>query len=196
MLAVGDFKVNCRRVSHLLDAYIDGEVDRFDRISIREHLKNCPECLKEYNSIMETKSMMSSLSLVNPREKFEEDILRNLKLDHPVNASFSFFDRVAGNFEQSKLKLRWSIAAATFSVALAIVSVYTHMPSNTPQIGPMAANLTPTSIDRPILAMPKDYLYIHRPYDWDNSLPIYNGPSITPADSVTIQQNTTFPMFR
>jgi|YelNatPaOPRAMG01_1025707.scaffolds.fasta_scaffold06628_6 hypothetical protein len=196
MLAAGDFKVNCRRVCHLLDAYIDGEVNRFDRISIREHLKNCPDCQREYDSIMETKNIMSSLPVINPREDFEEDLISNLKLDQPAYASCSYLYKWAGYFEQPKMKLRLSIAAATVSVALAIVSIYTHLPSNTPQIGPMAANLTPTSIDRPILVMPKDYLYIHRPYDWDNSLPVFNGPSISPADSVTIQQNTTFPRFR
>lgn len=63
--------MNCRRVSSLLSAFLDAELTGTEMLDIRAHLDRCTACREEYQSLRETKHLLSSLALQAPRAGFE-----------------------------------------------------------------------------------------------------------------------------
>src|SRR5450432_4196251 len=61
--------VNCRKVSHFLSAYIDGELPGVEHRLIHEHLTRCEECRAEQEGLLYTKRMVSRLRLKEPRSE-------------------------------------------------------------------------------------------------------------------------------
>lgn len=70
--------MNCRKTANLLSAYMDGELPGVEQLQIREHLKYCPSCNEEYESLLYTKRVLSGLSVANPRNCLEDRILDRL----------------------------------------------------------------------------------------------------------------------
>lgn len=68
-------KVNCRRVSNLLSAYLDAELTGQEMLEVRAHIDQCPSCRAEHQTLRDTKRLLSSLALRTPRAEFE-DLLR------------------------------------------------------------------------------------------------------------------------
>ena len=52
--------MNCRKVSHLLSAYMDGELAGVENLQIRQHLSNCDDCNDEYEELLGTKTARTS----------------------------------------------------------------------------------------------------------------------------------------
>lgn len=60
--------MNCRQVSALISAYMDGELAGVEMLAIKRHLSLCQACNEEYESIRSVKRMMSRLSYVAPKQ--------------------------------------------------------------------------------------------------------------------------------
>lgn len=59
--------MNCRRVSSLVSAYIDGELTGIEMLEIRRHLDDCRACMLQYESLRHTKQLLSRLTYAAPR---------------------------------------------------------------------------------------------------------------------------------
>lgn len=85
--------MNCRRVSSLISAYIDGELTGVEMLEIRRHLDYCRSCTLQYESLRLTKQLLSGLAYAEPRAGLagrictrldEVTVPRYLKLWHKV----------------------------------------------------------------------------------------------------------------
>ncbi len=70
--------MNCRRVVNLISAYVDGELTGEEMLDIRSHLRECPDCEEEYESIRATKLMVARLSTMAPRDDLATSIMHRL----------------------------------------------------------------------------------------------------------------------
>ncbi|MGI6295913.1 MAG: anti-sigma factor family protein [Armatimonadota bacterium] len=70
--------MNCRRVVNLISAYVDGELTGAEMLDIRSHLRECPDCAEEYESIRATKLMVARLNTITPRADLAASIMHRL----------------------------------------------------------------------------------------------------------------------
>jgi len=70
--------MNCRRVTNLMSAYIDGELSGMEMLEIRGHLSECADCADEYESLRAVKRVCARLRAVAPGEGFQTTILARL----------------------------------------------------------------------------------------------------------------------
>jgi anti-sigma factor RsiW len=72
--------MNCRRVSSLVSAHIDGELTGVEMLEIRRHLEECRACMLQYESLRYTKQLLSRLQYAQPRPGFSESICARLDI--------------------------------------------------------------------------------------------------------------------
>jgi len=70
--------MNCRRVSSLISAYIDGELTGIEMLEIRRHLESCRSCTLQYESLRLTKQLLSRLAYAEPRAGLADRICKRL----------------------------------------------------------------------------------------------------------------------
>lgn len=83
--------MNCRRVCGLLSAYLDAELalQEMDLISI--HLRECPYCRGEHQSLLDTKRLLVSLAHRTPRTEIESLLRSEEDPRFAESGSSSFF---------------------------------------------------------------------------------------------------------
>lgn len=74
--------MNCRKVSHLLSAYIDGELPGVEHRLIHEHLTRCGECAEEYAGLLEMKRMLGRLRVQEPGVQLPARILQQVDAEY------------------------------------------------------------------------------------------------------------------
>ncbi|HZO88127.1 MAG TPA: zf-HC2 domain-containing protein [Chthonomonadaceae bacterium] len=70
--------MNCRKVSHLLSAYMDGELPGVEHRQIHLHLNACPECQAEYEGLLQVKRLLAGMRIQEPRPELPGLILQRL----------------------------------------------------------------------------------------------------------------------
>lgn len=78
--------MNCRKVSHLLSAYMDGELPGIESLQIREHLSRCADCKMEYEDLLGMKRLVGRLRVQTPRADLAASILRNIRIDEEIRS--------------------------------------------------------------------------------------------------------------
>jgi hypothetical protein len=119
-LKVGGLKMNCRRVSSLISAYIDGELTGVEMLEIRDHLKSCRSCTLQYESLRYTKQLLSHLAYAQPRVGLAQRICSQLEVVH-VPAYQRFLNRVL-SLSRSRLTPVAVGCAAIGAVLVVLVS--------------------------------------------------------------------------
>ncbi len=112
--------MNCRRVVNLISAYVDGELTGAEMLDIRSHLRECPDCAEEYESIRATKLMVARLNTMVPRDDLAVSIMHRLnQISAPPHQRA--LSRMSGYFAR---KLSPVVAALAVSgVAFAFLAV-------------------------------------------------------------------------
>ena len=59
--------MNCRKVTHFLSAYMDGELPGVEHRQIHEHIAQCPDCAKEYHGLLQMKRLLAGMRLREPQ---------------------------------------------------------------------------------------------------------------------------------
>lgn len=59
-------KINCRRVQNMLSEYIDAELKQGIKASIEEHLINCADCRREYETLILSQQIIKRLKVQDP----------------------------------------------------------------------------------------------------------------------------------
>ncbi len=114
--------MNCRKVSHLLSAYIDGELPGVEHRLIHDHLGQCPECSEEHRALLQTKRMLARLRVQEPRPDLPSLILSRVAQEQtpPAFWSSGWFSSLWKPFFTSRPANR----ALTIGLGLAAVGLY------------------------------------------------------------------------
>jgi anti-sigma factor RsiW len=75
--------VNCNNVSHLLSAYMDGELLGYEHRQIHHHLQQCVSCREEYESLLQLKRLLGALSVREPGRAFADEMLQRVSAEKP-----------------------------------------------------------------------------------------------------------------
>lgn len=101
--------MNCKNVLPLLSAYVDRELSGSESLAVREHLRQCPTCQCEADTLHGVKSQLTRLSSVTPPAGIEARLQR------------SVFDRKSDRVQKlaiGALVAATSMAAALFAIHL------------------------------------------------------------------------------
>ncbi len=99
--------MNCRKVTHLLSAYIDGELPGVESLQIRDHINWCSDCASEYHDLLSMKRLVGRLKIQEPANDIAGDILQNIRIETELLAERSPMVR----FRQFTSSLRSAFAA-------------------------------------------------------------------------------------
>lgn len=66
--------MNCRRVSNLVSAYMDGELTGVEMLEIRRHLDDCRACNLQYEELRMAKQLLARLPVAQPRPGLADSI--------------------------------------------------------------------------------------------------------------------------
>jgi len=103
--------MNCRRITNLLSAYMDGELTGVEMLEIRRHLSDCPDCAEEHAAMLFTKQAVSRLANVTPRKEFVARLMVSLD-----QVRIPHYQRVFNSFARTMHK-RFSPVAAALAVS-------------------------------------------------------------------------------
>lgn len=71
--------MNCRKVSRLISAYMDGELPGVEHRQIHEHLGLCRECANEHERLLQMKRLLAGMRVQAPRSELSQSILMRLR---------------------------------------------------------------------------------------------------------------------
>lgn len=147
--------MNCRKVSRLLSAYMDGELPGVEHRQIHEHLAWCEECSEEHARLLQMKRLLAGMRVQTPRPELSGLIVQRLAGEDAqttLTRSTSWLHR----FGQWIAPVNPTQQVATFGAGFAVVGLLliNHLlaPSQqTPQIQWMASD---TSHEVPLSSSP------------------------------------------
>ncbi len=70
--------MDCNEVRHLLDQYIDKDLDKYEYNQVKEHISSCVECKAEYLFLKKYKKNIKSLSTAKAPDDFLEQLNRRI----------------------------------------------------------------------------------------------------------------------
>ncbi|RLE07661.1 hypothetical protein DRZ78_02600 [Candidatus Aerophobetes bacterium] len=66
--------MKCKKIRKKLVAYLDGELEKKQRLLIEEHLLRCAECKKEVDLLSKTLYLLKDQQRLKPSEDFEANL--------------------------------------------------------------------------------------------------------------------------
>ncbi|MEP6756231.1 MAG: anti-sigma factor [Chthonomonadales bacterium] len=127
--------MNCRKISSLMSAYMDGELPGVEHQNIHEHIKCCSSCREEYETLLCTKRMLSTLKAKVPAKALEDQILGKLAVERS-NQPVGMRPTVWWSMLSYPQRMKWSAASAAFGVTVLMFSINRTPIKPTP--GPLA----------------------------------------------------------
>jgi anti-sigma factor RsiW len=70
--------VNCNKVSHLLSAFMDGELLGYEHRIIHRHLQGCSDCRTEYEELLQMKRLLAALRVCEPGQELAAAIVQRV----------------------------------------------------------------------------------------------------------------------
>jgi len=107
--------MNCQKIKKLLNPYIDKTLDTDMTKQIDEHLKSCPTCNKEYQSLKEIVASLNSLSPQSAPEDFTRSIMAKIS-QKEIQIRSSWMDRLKRQVSIPQLSFRLVGAAAITAI--------------------------------------------------------------------------------
>ena len=136
--------MNCRKVTHLLSAYIDGELQGVEHRQIHEHLAGCGECAQEHRGLVQMKRMLASMRLREPSADLPQRILAQVQTPQTFHAPW--FDQLNRWIQVQGLKPQSLALAASFALGGIIFASYTIDRVDTSDKAVAAQTLTPAQL--------------------------------------------------
>ena len=81
--------MNCRKVSHLLSAYMDGELPGVEALQIRDHLSYCGDCAAEHDDLLSMKRLVGRLKIQEPVGDIAADVFQCIRIEQEIRAENS-----------------------------------------------------------------------------------------------------------
>lgn len=110
--------MQCNKVQLQLSAYIDSELSGNEMLSIREHLRACPDCAAAEHAERSTKSLLSSMMSHAPSQNLEERLVDTI-LTKPRKAA-------------DRRRFGWKVVSCGLAAAAATVLFLRVQEWNTP----------------------------------------------------------------
>ena len=107
--------MNCQKIKKLLNPYIDKTLDTDMTKQIDEHLKSCPTCNKEYQSLKEIVASLNSLSTQSAPEDFTRSIMAKIS-QKEIQIRSSWMDRLKKQVTIPQFSFRFAGAAAITAI--------------------------------------------------------------------------------
>lgn len=142
--------MNCRKVSHLMSAYMDGELSGVEHRLIHDHLRCCPQCSEEYDGLLKVKRLLSGMRVQEPRPELQGMILT--QLDGADNAGAPGWLRNFLRMWRQSLPSPTMLAVGTGLVVVGILFTYRLTETDgdlvfTPADGAGVVRLAPAPLD-------------------------------------------------
>ena len=133
--------MNCGRVSRLFSAYIDGELSGVEMLEVRNHLRSCPACQQEIESLRGLKTAMSRLQPVRASAGAEARLMERIRVEQtPAGTRLrEWLDgRVFGRFQPA--------AVAIYACAGLLLVALGHLPQDGEWSDNYAAHQPPAAV--------------------------------------------------
>jgi anti-sigma factor RsiW len=116
--------MNCGRAQNLLSAYLDRELAGSEMLAIQEHLRSCPACAAEQQSLQSVRALLGSMGRVEPRDP-EALIMATLNRRHQASPP-GLWSRMATWWAFSAPRAGLAAAAACLTVGVLALGVALH----------------------------------------------------------------------
>ena len=88
--------MKCDKARHLIDGLLDEELSKKEHDELKTHLKKCPDCLEEYDSLIKTISLIRGLEEVSLGYSIAEEVMGKLPLARVPSKQASLVAMVSG----------------------------------------------------------------------------------------------------
>lgn len=153
--------MTCRRCQKSISAYIDRELRADEMRDMQSHLERCAACQREYQSLLDTKRLLSGLAAKMPREELEARILA--RVDAAAQGGRSVRQPVV--LHPLMLRRRLAMVGTALMGACAALVILAIQPQGVEPPGPASLSHwqgKPVAVEP---AMPvQDILFLHEPW--------------------------------
>lgn len=109
--------MNCRKVSHSISAYADGELPGMEHRAVHEHLKMCESCRDDYEGILETKRLFGAMPMPSPRSEFVQIVMQRIREEEVISPRHvGFWRTLEERFRLHPTMPQGAIVAASLAV--------------------------------------------------------------------------------
>ena len=119
----------CERITPLLQAYVDGELASWERLTVEHHVRDCVLCAEELREVTSSSaSLFESLAACRLSPGFRDRVMGHLPKSIPAVLGMS---RTEGRHVSTPLERlsRWSLAGAVAVLILALVIIVYYYPA-------------------------------------------------------------------
>lgn len=81
--------MNCEQTNGFLDDYLDGYLDKGQRLVLEQHLSTCPACQADLENRKALLKELRALPVPDPSPGFKARVLRNARQGHKLPGGFS-----------------------------------------------------------------------------------------------------------
>jgi len=127
--------MDCQKIKKLLNPYIDKTLNADTTQQVNEHLKSCPICNKQYQSLKEIITSLNSLSPQPAPKDFTQNLMAKISREE-IQIQSSWTDRIKKRISIPRLSFRLVGAAAV--TALIVFFAFTFI-FNTPDTYPICS---------------------------------------------------------
>lgn len=111
--------MNCTTVQKLIYDYCDGRLFGLERKLFEEHVSSCPDCAQELDEQKEFFALLDTLEPEQPPVWFEENIIRQLKLDGIIyEPKVPLHKKAAAAFNRLPEVVRYPVTALAVILAI------------------------------------------------------------------------------
>ena len=137
--------MNCQKIKKLINPYIDKTLDADMSKQVDEHLKSCPSCNKEYQSLKEVITSLNFLSTQPAPADFTQSIMTKIS-QKEIQIQTSWMDRIKRQISIPSLSFprKWEsifsfrLVGAAAAAALIVFFAFTFV-FNTPDTSPICS---------------------------------------------------------
>ena len=119
----------CERITPLLQAYVDGELASWERLTVEHHVRDCVLCAEELREVTScSASLFESLAACRLSPGFRDRVMRHLPKKMPAVLGMNRAEGRHGGTPLERLS-RWSLAGAVAVLILALVIIVYYYPA-------------------------------------------------------------------
>ena len=119
--------MNCRKVSHFLSAYMDGELPGVEHRQVHEHLAQCSDCAQEYRGLLHTKRLLAGMRVREAQTDLPLRILQQVHAQDTApqgHAGPSWLESVTRLLTSQNPRPQALVIAASFAIVGIVYASY------------------------------------------------------------------------
>lgn len=126
---------SCERIAPLLQAYVDGELASWERLTVEHHVRDCVLCAEELREVTScSASLFESLAACRLSPGFRDRVIKHLPKRIPAVLGINRAEVRHASAPIDRLS-RWTLAGAVVVLLIALVIIVYNYPPPPVQIG-------------------------------------------------------------